>query len=138
MKKENRLSHWYSYFDIGIHTVTISGSYLTGSESVYIDDNLVSKKTNWTFKSKHRVVIDEQSIDIVIELLELFKPQIRVQLYREDNLIDEDYLCEGKRNSANLTLSLLVSVSVAFISGVIFYFLGKSIGSLIGSFFTGG
>lgn len=138
MKKENKLNHWYSYFDVGIHTVTVSGSYLTGSESIYIDDNLVSKKTNWTFKSKHKVVIDEQPIDIVIELLALFKPQIRVQLWKEDNLADEDYLCEDKRNSANLKLSLLVSISVAFISGIVFYILGKSIGSLIGSFFAGG
>ena len=104
-RKTTKITQWNSYFDLAEHTVRVSGSNLTGHEYVYLDDELVSKKLNWTFKSSHQITLNGQDYVIVIELLSVMTPQIRVQLVQGGQVIDEDYIFKNDGSARRHSLA---------------------------------
>lgn len=116
------LTQWHSYFDIGEHTIRVTGSNLTGSEHIYVDEHLVSKKLNWRFKSSHTFTIDEQSYTIVIELLQLLKPKIKVELCKDNAIIDHDFVF-GPSQRGNSWLSIGVGLACGFVTGMGMYYI---------------
>ena len=123
MRNKFLSSMWNSYFDVGEDTIKVSGSHFTGYEYVYVNDQLVSKKLNWTFRSKHNVSVDGQSHEVLIELLSLLKPQIRIQVIKNGDAIDEDYIFKYGESGKKQLSNVWISVGFAFVTGMISYFL---------------
>lgn len=42
-----------SFFDCGEHTIKVIASFTSGKEYVYVDDQLVSEKRSFRYKSEH-------------------------------------------------------------------------------------
>lgn len=129
LTKDNKRSgasatNWTSYIDVGEHALRITGSNFTGSEYVYLDEKLVSKKVSWLLKSTHRVNIDGVQYSLVIELLSLLRPQISIKLMKGRKVIDEDLISHvygGKHNT--VLTQFLVGLAVGGITGVLAYWL---------------
>ena len=51
-----------SYFEWKGHDITVQISMLSGKEWVYVDDELVSQKSNWCFKSSHMIEIEGEKL----------------------------------------------------------------------------
>jgi len=120
MKKR---TSWNAYFDIGDDTIRVSGSYFSGRESIYVNEKKVSEKVNWTFKSQHKFSFAGSHYDVIIELLGIFNPQIRVQLLRQGDVIDEDYIFKNTADGKHQKLSFLISIVVFFLAGFASYWL---------------
>lgn len=126
-RKESGISQWNSYFDIDDRTVHISGSNLTGYEYVYVDEELVSKKLNWTFKSSHKISIDNVIYQISIELLSVLQPQIKISVCKEGALVDEDYIFNQAHKNSWKPFAIGM-----FCGGIAMYLSYKLVSSLIG------
>ncbi len=109
-RNNSNLRQWNSYFDLDEHTIRVSGSNLSGREYVYIDDVLVTKKLNWTFKSVHSISLDGEHYEITIELLSILKPKIHITLCKEGNKVDEDFIFIRPQQEQNPVKQIAVTL----------------------------
>lgn len=119
------ISQWNSYFDIGDSTIRICGSNLSGGESVFINDELVSKKYNWTFKSSHQVYFEGKHYKITVELLSVIRPQIRIRVLHDGVLVDEDFIFPKDGKDMSTKTQIARGLSAALLAGVVTYILVK-------------
>ena len=115
------LSKWNSYFDVGKKTIRISGSNFTGYECVFINEKLVSQKRNWTFKSTHKIKLNDVDYEVAIELLSIFRPKINIKLIKDNIIIDEDFIFTKEADNNNdktfkIILGLLLGASTSILT----------------------
>lgn len=127
-------NHSVSFFDIGEHVIRVEASYLTGKESVYVDDQLVSEKLTWRFSSEHNFELDGQAITVRIKVGNWLNWQVTITLLANDVEVDSDEwnmqrIMGIPGNSQRLWKTLLIIFLLGIVGGVVGYFVGYALGS---------
>ena len=64
------------YFQQGDNQIACFGSYFSGKEEVYINDELVSSKRNFGFKSAHEFELEGSTYRVIYAVLNPFTGKI--------------------------------------------------------------
>lgn len=64
------------YFQEGDNQIACHGSYFTGKEEIYLNDDLVSSKRNFGFKGVHQFDIKGDQYSVIYELSNLLSGKI--------------------------------------------------------------
>ncbi len=129
------------YFDHGEDTITCVASLITGKEQVYINDQLVSEKRSFRFKSVHHFQLNGQQASITISVGNLLKGPYTIEFWLDGTRVDSDewnyqrLLAQAKSAHANKSLGQVMGVY--FIYGMIGGFVGALFGYLIALAFKG-
>jgi len=123
MKNEAYLvkkSGYNFYFQEGDNQIACFGSFFTGKEEVYIDDDLVSTKRSFGFKSVHQFELQGTQYRVIYDLINPITGKVECSLLK------------GRMNIATQTQSLFSEnpkgaariVLLCFIAGFAFGGLG--------------
>lgn len=84
------------YFDVHGKQVRVWFSSFSGKKQIYVNDTLVSSNRSWRKMSSHEFTIDGARYKVrlgVRSWSEAFKGIYIAELYREQQLIDQDEIC---------------------------------------------
>ena len=73
------------YFQDGDDQIACFGSYFTGKEEVYINDELVSEKRNINVKSKHQFELSGNTFNVKFEMLNILTGKLQCSLFKNKN-----------------------------------------------------
>lgn len=129
-------NHSISFFDIGDHVIRVEASYLTGKESVYVDDKLVSEKLTWRFTSEHKFELDSKQISVRLKVGNLFTGPVSITLWVNDEEIDSDVwnmkrILKTTGSSQPWWKTILIIFALGLIGGVIGYFVGYALATAL-------
>jgi len=130
MEKEkilaNKLGYLF-YFQLGDNQLACYGSYFAGKEEVYLNDDLISSKRSFGFKSTHAIDIDRKKYDISYQIVNPLSGKVTCSLLSDNRLIlaQSQSLVSGNNKSVNNML--LRCFAVGFTAGVLGYIAGKYI-----------
>ncbi len=79
-----------AFFDIDGITIAFWGSAWTGREVVTVDDRVVSNKLSLRFATEHHFEHAGIHYKLVFRVLSMLGGHMRIELYREGELIDSD------------------------------------------------
>lgn len=79
-----------AFFDIDGITIAFWGSAWTGREVVTVDDRIVSRKLSLKFATEHRFEHAGIHYKLVFRVLSMLSGHMRIELYREGELVDSD------------------------------------------------
>jgi hypothetical protein len=79
-----------AYFDVDDITIGFWGSTWSGREIVTVEDREVSRSRNMRFVSEHEFSHAGIDYRIVFRVLSLWRGEVRIELYRNGELIDSD------------------------------------------------
>ncbi|MGK7296748.1 MAG: hypothetical protein ACNS61_13160 [Candidatus Wenzhouxiangella sp. M2_3B_020] len=88
-----------AFFDIDDITIAFRGSAWTGREVVTIDDRIVSKKLSLRFTTEHHFEHDGIHYKLVFRVLSMLVGHMRIELYREGELVDSDEFRQTRHGS---------------------------------------
>ena len=77
------------YFQDGDNQIACFGSFFTGKEEVYINDDLVSSKYSVGFKSKHRFQFAEDDYQVEYEMENIFSGRVAWSFFKNKQLIEQ-------------------------------------------------
>jgi len=72
-----RKSGYKFYFQEGDNQIACFGSFVSGKEEVYVNDELVSVKRNLGFKGVHQFTIEDSAYSIVYELTNILSGKVK-------------------------------------------------------------
>ena len=129
-------NHSISFFDIGDHVIRVEASYLTGKESVYVDDKLISEKLTWRFTSEHKFELDGKQIAVRLKVGNLFTGPVSITLWVNGEEIDSDVwnmkrILKTTGSSQNWWKTILTIFVLGLIGGVIGYFIGGALATAL-------
>lgn len=75
------------YFQEGDNQIACFGSYVSGKEEVYVNDELVSTKRSLGFKSVHSFMIEEHTYSVVYKLSNILNGQVKCSLLKGVNTL---------------------------------------------------
>lgn len=81
-----------AFFDVDDITIAFWGSAWTGREVVTVEDRVVSSKRSLRFVSEHRFSHAGIEYRIVFRVLSLLRGRTRIELHRNEQLVDSDEL----------------------------------------------
>lgn len=70
------------YFKAGDNQIACFGSFFTGKEDVYVNDELVSSKRNFGFKSAHEFEIEGVKYRVVYDLVNLITGKVECSFFK--------------------------------------------------------
>lgn len=123
------------YFEWQGHSITVQNSTLSGREWVYVDDQLVSQKLNFSHSSRHSFTLDGQQLEIRILVHSVFKGPIDIKLMSGGRCLDQDSFNYQQIMPGGKSFKRLVFDG--FISGFIFGAVGMMVGYLIAAWLKG-
>ncbi len=88
-------NQWQSFFDVGDHTIRFTASTLSGTERVYVDDQLVCQQLSWKLYSEHHFKLDSVPYVLKLFTISLLDYKFRLELHRAGQLIDSDDIAWG-------------------------------------------
>lgn len=130
-----------SYFDHDEYTITCIASMLSGMEQVYVNDQLVSEKRSFRFKSVHNFMLGEKQASIIVAVSSIFKGPYIIEFWLDGHKVDSDewnyrrMIRHSKEINANK--SMWQVVGTYFIYGMLGGFLGGSLGYLVAIWLKG-
>lgn len=129
-------NHSISFFDIGDHVIRVEASYLTGKESVYVDDELISEKLTWRFTSEHKFELDGKQIAVRLKVGNLFTGPVSISLWVNGEEIDSDIwnmkrILKTSGSSQPWWKTILTIFALGLIGGVIGYFIGYALATAL-------
>jgi seryl-tRNA synthetase len=105
--------YWF-FFDIEGHQIAANG-VMSGKESVYVNDELVSKKWSF-FGTKHYFKINNTDYLIDFEMASQFRGEVQCRLFKEGTLIATELKAfYNKDNKSNFWKVIFASFIVGFI-----------------------
>jgi len=118
----NLFSGWWFYFVVQDHQITVHLSAWSGRERIWVDDQLVSKKFNFGFRSEHEFRASDTVFRVTAHPTSYMIAEIECKLVG-DNVNESATLALLPRNFWHLNgifLKLLgVTVLAAFVSGIL-------------------
>jgi len=79
-----------SFFDCGEHTIKVIASFTSGKEYVYVDDQLVSEKRSFRYKSEHTFILDGKQAVIKVSIASILRGPYLIEFWLDQQLIDSD------------------------------------------------
>jgi hypothetical protein len=77
------------YFQDGDNQIACFGSFFTGKEEVYINDDLVSSKRSMGFKSKHQFEFARQSYQIEYAMKNILSGRLECTFFKNKQLMEQ-------------------------------------------------
>lgn len=111
------------YFNLEGQEIRAYGSYLSGREEVYVNDNLVSKKRSLNFKSHHEFKLDEDTFEVEFNVVNLLNGEIECVLIKNGVHAETKIITSGpavfwSSFSAGILMGLAGMASVLFLMGL--------------------
>ncbi|MBE0377969.1 hypothetical protein PPRY_a0574 [Pseudoalteromonas prydzensis ACAM 620] len=75
------------YFQDGDDQIACFGSYFTGKEEVYINDELVSEKRSINVTSKHQFELSGNTFNVKFEMHNILTGRLECSLYKNKKLV---------------------------------------------------
>lgn len=79
-----------AFFDLADDCIRVESSFLTGMEQVFVNDELISKKLSWRFKSVHTFEWKGQTIEIKIRLSGRLLSSVVIEFWVNGEMKDSD------------------------------------------------
>ncbi len=117
------------YFQDGDNQIACFGSFFTGKEEVYINDDLVSSKRSMGLKSKHQFEFAEQSYQIEYEMINMLTGKVESSFLKNEQLLEQQQqtLISLIKNPTQALLFIGGSFAFGFLSGLVGYVLVSTI-----------
>ncbi len=117
------------YFQDGDNQIACFGSFFTGKEEVYINDDLVSSKRSMGLKSKHQFEFAEQSYQIEYEMINMLTGKVECSFFKNEQLLEQQQqtLISLIKNPTQALLFIGGSFAIGFLSGLVGYVLVSTI-----------
>jgi hypothetical protein len=126
-----------SFFDLGEDCIRVESSFLTGQEQIFVNDELISKKLSWRFRSVHAFEMKGQNIEIRIRVSGILFSSVVIEFWVNGEMKDSDewdlkrIMQQGKQLRAQqVWWKLLLTI---FICGMA----GAAVGYSLASLFKG-
>jgi hypothetical protein len=116
MQAANRV---ISYFELGEHNIRVEKSKESGREWVYVNEQLVSEKLSWRFKTVHSFTVQGQAVEVMVQLSGRFRGSLEIELWVDGVLKDSDEWDFRRKSWSPMTAILFI-----FLSGIGWAFLG--------------
>jgi hypothetical protein len=136
MKSKLKASGSTTYFDVGDHVIEVFMSSFSGREIIRVDDQELSSRRNWHFRSDHEFELDGDAYLIRITIISLLKGQARVELQKNGAYLDHDEIDYDKalgKGKHSTPVSLLIIAGWGLLGGFAGYFGMKALINLLGS-----
>lgn len=121
-----------SFFDVGAHSIQVRCSMLTGKEQVWLNDQLVSSRYSWRFRSVHRIDIDGEPFEVHIVLCSFLKGPLQISFWRAGQQIDCDEISYDQIRQGMGLPAFIGSVLLFALGGAVVGFLLATAVNLLG------
>ena len=81
------------YFQDGDNQIACFGSYFTGKEEVYINDDLFSKKRNVNCTSTHSFDFENSQYQVKFDMLNILTGRMECTLYKDTKVVAKQIQC---------------------------------------------
>lgn len=115
------------YFQDGDNQIACLGSYFTGKEEVYINDDLISTKRSFGFKSVHQFNHEGANCRIIYKLVNLLSGKVECSFLKESEKLgtqSQSLFSEYPKQGVSIIFWCFI---VGFFFGVMGYLLGLSL-----------
>ncbi len=85
-----------AFFDVDDVTIGFWGSAWSGREVVTVEDRVVSSKRSLRFVSEHEFLHAGRTYRLVFRVISLLRGEMRIELYRDGQLIDSDQVSSNQ------------------------------------------
>ena len=102
-----RHGYWF-FFEQGPNKIAIHGSSISGMETIYLNDEIVSKKRSYKFKSEHEFSIDGDIYSVVFKMTNWLRGELCCSLFKGAELITTETKAYYQKNNKLLIVSSLV------------------------------
>ena len=75
------------YFQDGDNQIASFGSYFTGKEEVYINDDLVSSRRSVNIKSSHKFGFENSQYQVKFDMLNILTGRLECTLYKDQEVL---------------------------------------------------
>ncbi|MGE6448406.1 hypothetical protein [Pseudoalteromonas tetraodonis] len=75
------------YFQDGDNQIACFGSYFTGKEEVYINDDLVSSRRSVNIKSSHKFDFENSRYQVKFDMLNILTGRLECTLYKDQEVL---------------------------------------------------
>jgi len=75
------------YFQDGDNQIACFGSYFTGKEEVYINDDLVSSRRSVNIKSSHTFDFENSQYQVKFDMLNILTGRLECTLYKDQEVL---------------------------------------------------
>lgn len=127
-----------TWFDLDNETVlSVWLSNWTGREIIRINDQIIASHRSWQLESTHSFVYAGKQYSLRVKIEKFI--QIRVELWRGDQLVDFDVVSNGrvlprgegapKTNSKNILITLLMGIGLGMLGALFGYWVGSLFGA---------
>jgi len=103
------------YFQDGDDQIACFGSYFTGKEEVYINDELVSDKRSINVTSQHQFELSGNTFNVKFEMLNILTGRLQCSLFKNKKLV-KSYEQSSLFNNPKTSLKVLAG---CFLGGLI-------------------
>jgi hypothetical protein len=112
------------YFQDGDNQIACFGSFFTGKEEVYINDDLVSSKRSMGFKSKHQFEFAEMNYQIEFEMKNILSGRLECTYFKNNQLLEQQEQTSISliKDPKKAVLFVGGCFLVGFLSGIAGYF----------------
>ena len=94
------------YFQDGDDQIACFGSYFTGKEEVYVNDELISNKRNQRIHSVHQFNIGDNDFKVMFEMRNILTGRLECSLYKNGQFI-KSYEQSSLLNNPKTSLKVL-------------------------------
>ena len=94
------------YFQDGDDQIACFGSYFTGKEEVYVNDELISDKRNQRIHSGHQFNIGDNDFKVMFEMRNILTGKLECSLYKNGQFI-KSYEQSSLLNNPKTSLKVL-------------------------------
>jgi hypothetical protein len=111
--------YWFFFEDDG-NKIAMHGSAISGKETIYVNDEVVSETRNYKFKSDHLFEINGVEYNVEFKMKSMLKGELLCSLYRENKLLTTESKAYFQKDNKTILLTslgagFLVGLTIAFI-----------------------
>lgn len=117
------------YFQDGDNQIACFGSFFTGKEEVYINDDLVSSKRSLGLRSKHQFELAGQSYQIEYAMINMLTGKLECSFFKNKQLLEQQQqtVISLIKNPKQALFFIGGSFAIGFLSGLVGYVLVSTI-----------
>jgi hypothetical protein len=113
-----RNGYWF-FFEDDNNKIAMHGSAISGKETIYVNDEVVSETRNYRFKSEHLFKIKGVKYKVEFKVKNMLKGELVCRLFREDKLLKTETKAYFQKDNKTI---LITSLATGFITGLVIAF----------------
>jgi hypothetical protein len=125
-----RKGYWFYFEDAGLK-ITAFGSGFSGKEIVYINDEIVSEKRNYRFKSTHYIQHNGARYKVSFEMKNMITGELICSLTKNNELLHTESKAYISNKNGSGYKTLLWIFLIGLVAGIGFFSAGIWIGKML-------